>query len=68
MSGADVIQWIGTLTANSAKTITNAGNFNYQLSGASAAATHQVVVHGDFTGVALSTNDQIQFTINLRIV
>ncbi len=67
ISGLNVVQWVGTLTAASAKTITNAGNFNYALSSGSAAANHQVLTHGDFTGVALNADDQIQFTINLLI-
>jgi len=57
---ADKIQWVGTLTANAAKTITNAGNFT-----ASSGGT--LIVHGDFTGVALNTGDQIQFTITVEI-
>ncbi len=51
-------QVVGTMTANGAKTITNAGNFD-----ASTAGT--LIVKGDFTGVALALNDQIQFTITI---
>lgn len=51
-------QVVATLTANGAKTITNAGNFT-----ASVAST--LIVHGDFTGITLAENDQIQFTITL---
>lgn len=49
---------IGTLTADGAKTITNAGNLT-----ASAAGT--LIVHGDFAGIALALNDQIQFTVTI---
>lgn len=57
---ADTIQWVGVLTSNGTKTITNAGNFTASTSGT-------LIVHGDFTGVALAVNDQIQFTITLQI-
>lgn len=57
---ADTIQWQGTLTATGAKTITNAGNLTASTSGT-------LIVHGDFTGIALAINDQIQFTITLQI-
>jgi hypothetical protein len=57
---ADTIQWVGLLTANGSKTITNAGNFTASTSGT-------LIVHGDFTGIALALNDQIQFTITLQI-
>jgi len=60
LSGVDTIQWIGTITANGTKTITNAGNFTNVAAGS-------LVVHGDFTGIALNANDWIQFTINLQI-
>lgn len=51
-------QVVGTLTADGAKTITNAGNFT-----ASSGGT--LIVKGDFTGIALALNDSIQFTITL---
>ena len=57
---ADVFQCVGTMTADGTKTITNAGLFT-----ASAAGT--LVIHGDFTGVDLNANDQIQFTFQLQI-
>ena len=51
-------QVVGTLTADGAKTITNAGNFT-----ASSAGT--LIVHGDFTGIALALNDRIEFTVTI---
>lgn len=51
-------QVVGTLTADGAKTITNAGNFT-----ASSGGT--LIVKGDFTGIALALNDAIQFTITI---
>ena len=51
-------QNVATITADGVKTITNAGNLT-----ASAAGT--LVVHGDFAGIALALNDQIEFTITL---
>jgi len=57
---ADKIRWVGTLTADGAKTITNAGNFTAQTGGT-------LIVHGDFTGIALQQGDKIEFTIDLEI-
>jgi hypothetical protein len=57
---ADKIQWVGTLTANGTKTITNAGNFT-----ASSGGT--LIVHGDFTGISLNSGDKIEFTIQIEI-
>lgn len=56
---SDKNQWVGTLTANGAKTITNAGLFD-------AAAAGNLIVKGDFTGIVLATNDKIEFTISLE--
>ena len=55
----DKNRWVATLTANGAKTITNAGLFD-------AAAAGNLVVHGDFTGIVLALNDKIEFTIDLE--
>ena len=56
---ADKNKWVGTLTADAAKTITNAGLFD-------AATTGNLVVKGDFTGIALALGDKIEFTITLE--
>lgn len=56
---ADKHQWVGTITANGAKTITNAGLFDAPTGGV-------LVIHGDFTGVVLATGDKIEFTITLE--
>lgn len=56
---ADKNRWVGTLTANAAKTITNAGLFD-------AAAAGILVVKGDFAGIALTLGDKIEFTIDLE--
>ena len=50
----DTYQVIGTLTAGSSLTITNAGLFDASSSG-------NLFVKGDFTGVALTSGDSIQF-------
>jgi len=55
----DKNQWVGTITADGTKTITNAGLFD-------AAAAGNLIVHGDFTGIALAANDAIEFTITLE--
>ena len=56
---ADKNRWIATLTADAAKTITNAGLLD-------AASAGNLVIHGDFTGIALATGDKIEFTISLE--
>lgn len=56
---ADKNQWVGTLTAAGAKTITNAGLFN-------AATGPTLIVKGDFTGIVLGVGDKIEFTISLE--
>jgi hypothetical protein len=56
---ADKNQWVGTITADGAKTITNAGLFD-------AAAAGNLIVKGDFTGIVLALNDKIEFTISLE--
>ena len=56
---ADKNQWVGTLAANADKTITNAGLLD-------AATGGNLVIHGDFTGIALALGDKIEFTISLE--
>ena len=56
---ADKNQWVGTITSASAQTITNAGLLD-------AASAGNLVIHGDFTGIALATGDKIEFTITLE--
>lgn len=56
---ADKNQWVATLTADAAKTITNAGVFTQSTAGT-------LVVHGDFAGVALALGDKIEFTATLE--
>jgi hypothetical protein len=58
-SGASAkYQVVGTITATGSRTVTNAGLFNASSSG-------DLVIKGDFTGIVLATNDQIQFTFTL---
>ena len=56
---ADKNQWVATITADGTKTITNAGVFD-------AAAAGNLVIHGDFSGIALVLNDSIEFTASLE--
>jgi len=56
---ADKNQWVGTITADAGKTITNAGLFN-------SAAGATLIVKGDFTGIVLALGDKIEFTITLE--
>lgn len=55
----DTYQVIGTLTAGSSLTITNAGLFDASSSG-------NLFVKGDFTGLALNSGDSIQFTFKTQ--
>lgn len=56
---ADKNRWVATLTADGAKTITNAGLFD-------AATGGNLIVKGDFAGIALALGDKIEFTIDLE--
>jgi len=56
----DKIRWVGTLTADAAKTITNAGNFTASTGGT-------LIIHGDFPGISLNAGDKIEFTFELEI-
>ena len=56
---SDTYQVIGTITAGSSLTITNAGLFDASTSG-------NLFVKGDFTGVALTSGDSIQFTFKTQ--
>lgn len=51
-------RFVGTLTADAGKTITNAGLFD-------TITTGSLIVHGDFTGIVLALNDKIEFTIDI---
>lgn len=55
----DTNRWVGTLTAGSNKTITNAGLFDASSGG-------RLIAHSDFAGVALTTGDAIQFTFDIN--
>ena len=55
----DTYQVVGTLTAGSSLTITNAGLFDASTSG-------NLFVKGDFTGIALTSGDSIQFTFKTQ--
>jgi phospholipase/lecithinase/hemolysin len=55
----DTAQYVGTLTAAGARSITNAGIFDASTSG-------NMLMKGDFTAVALSTGDSIAFTMKIQ--
>lgn len=55
----DTYQLVGTITAVSTYTITNAGLFDAVSSG-------NLFVKGDFTGIALTSGDSIQFTFKTQ--
>jgi hypothetical protein len=55
----DTYQVVGTQTAGSSVTITNAGLFDASTSG-------NLFVKGDFSGIALTSGDSIQFTFKTQ--
>jgi hypothetical protein len=55
----DTYQVVGTITAGSTLTITNAGLFD-------AASSGNLFVKGDFTSIGLNSGDSIQFTIKTQ--
>jgi len=55
----DTYQVVGTMTAASGKTITNAGLFDASTSG-------NLFIKTDFTGVVLATSDSITFTFKCQ--
>ena len=55
----DKNQWLAQITAAGTKTITNAGVFSASTGGT-------LLLHSDFTGVALALNDSIEFTFTLE--
>ncbi len=57
---SDKAQWIATITATAARTITNAGLFDAVTAG-------NMFVKGDFTGIVLANGDKIEFTISLEM-
>lgn len=54
----DQNQWVGTLTADGTKTITEVGLYDTAVGGT-------LIIHSDFTGIALNANDKIEFTLQL---
>jgi hypothetical protein len=55
----DTYQVVGTQTASTTETITNAGLFDASTSG-------NLFAKGDFTGIALLSGDSIQFTFQVQ--
>ena len=55
---ADANRFVGTITADGTKTITNAGVFDASTSG-------NLLLKSDFTGIALTASDSIQFTFTI---
>lgn len=56
---ADKNRWVGTMTASSAKTITNAGVFSASTGGT-------LILHGVHTSTALQAGDKIEYTFELE--
>lgn len=55
---ADQNRFVATITADGTKTITNAGVLDASTAG-------NLMLHSDFTGIALVLNDSIEFTFTL---
>ena len=55
----DTFQVVGTQTAGTSETITNAGLFDASTSG-------NLFVKGDFSGIPLNNGDSIQFTFKVQ--
>jgi len=55
----DTAQFVGTLTAGGARSITNAGVFDASTSG-------NLLMKGDFSSVSLATGDSIAFTMKIQ--
>jgi len=55
----DTYQVVGTQTAGTSETITNAGLFDASTSG-------NLFVKGDFSGIPLNNGDSIQFTFKVQ--
>jgi hypothetical protein len=55
----DTAQWVASWTAGASQTVAEAGNLTLATSGL-------LFVHGNFTGVALSSGDSIQVTITCQ--
>ena len=56
---ADQNRWVGTITADGTKTVIEAGLFD-------AVSAGNLIIHGDFAGIAVVANDKIEFTIELE--
>ncbi len=56
---SDTNKFVATITANGSKTITNAGVFDASTSG-------NLIMKGDFAGLALNVNETITFTFTLQ--
>jgi hypothetical protein len=56
---ADTMQWVATITADGAKTISEAGVFD-------AATVGTLIMRSNFTGIVLALNDKIEFTFTLQ--
>lgn len=56
---ADTLRFVSTITADGTKTIIEAGLFDAITSG-------NMPVRGDFGGIGVELNDQVQFTIDLE--
>ena len=57
ITASNVKQWIATQTATTVRSITNAGLF--------ATNSGPLLIKGDFSTIALATNDRIEFTVTL---
>ncbi len=61
----DTLQIVGTITAAASRSITEVGCFDSAGTG-NPPTGGNMCVYGDFTAVALNTNDSIQFTVQVK--
>ncbi len=57
---ADTVRYVAQVTYTATRTIANAGTLTASSSGV-------LVVHGNFTGIAVNSGDKIEFTVDLQI-
>lgn len=56
---ASINQWVGEITSASSQTIAEAGLLTSSSGGT-------LIIHGNFTGIAVTNGDKIEFTITLE--
>ena len=58
---ADILKWVGTHTMVQAKDLGEGGTFTTSSTG------KELIIHGNFTAIPLSSGDQIELTVSLEV-